>query len=427
MYSAAQVCKHAAFPSMKSAFLLLPLAMALPMQAQNKLPNLRDGTVIEKWASFRQDGPLRVEGRVKLKGISLDLRGPVTVASGAILELEDVQLTVSDPPNSPNGTSGLRCEGPARIIIRRSTMKPEGSAHPIWWLQGELTVDDFQTERSEFHLDHARAQLDNLKIFELEISHSSVVVAHHLRLVFLSTHTGNDDKIEFSDIPADRPFSQRLRMGSQASADLADTTAEFFLLYVHGSSDVRLSHIGRAQLAIAPECQGKLSLPHGQVGSETLPVLVPQPGASNCPFRLRLIDVKADTWDVYAGGNSDLTFTESVIDELTADGKARITVRDSDIYADWLSLKGESQLQVTNSTVGGLRLVGLRPDLATSQVRLSGSSRATFDDVRFDCGVVAAENSTLVIHHPVTSPKYIHRADRAVVRTDPALPVENLD
>jgi hypothetical protein len=308
---------------MKLAFQLLLLAVALPTQAQKTLPELRDGTVIEERADFRHDGPLRIEGRVKLKGMSLDLRGPVTVALGATLELEDVHLRVSDPPHSPNGTSGLRCEGPAKITIRRSTMTAEGSAHPIWGLQGELTVDDFQTENSEFHLDHVRAKLENLNIFELEISHATAVVARHLRLVFLSTHTGEDDKIEFSDIPADRPFSQKLRMGSQASADLADTTVKFFLLYVHGRSDVGLSHIGRAQLAIAPECQGTLSLPHGHLGSESAAVVIPGPGASNCPFRFRLIDVNVDTWDVYAGGKADLKLTGSVIDELTADHKAK--------------------------------------------------------------------------------------------------------
>ena len=418
--------------TLKSTFLLLLLAVALPTPAQKTLPELRDGTVIdgtviEERSDYRHDGPLRIGGRVKLKGISLDLRGPVTVAPGATLELEDVDLRVSDPPHSPNGTSGLRCEGLAKIIVRRSTMVPEGSAHPMWGLRGEVTVDDFQTENSEFHLDHAQAKLENLKIFELEISHASEVVAHHLSLVFLSTHTGENDKIEFSDIPADRPFSQKLHMGSQAMADLSDTTAQFFLLYVHGRSDVRLNHIGRAQLAMAPDCRGTLTLPHGRMGTEKEPVVIPTPGASNCPFRFRLIDVNADTWDVYAGGKADLTFAGSVIDELTADGNAKITVQDSDIYADWLSVGGAARLQVRNSTVGALRLAGTRTDLATSQVRVSGRSRATFDHVRFDCGVVAAEEATLVIQNSVTSPKYIRRSDRSVVRTDPPLPYEDQD
>ena len=404
---------------MKSAFLYLLLTIAFPAGGQETLPALKDGTVIDKKAEFRHDGSLHIAGHVKLKGMSLDLRGPITVASGADLELEDVHIRVSDPPASPNGTSGLRCEGTAKIRISRSTMTAEGGAHPIWWLQGDVAVDDFQTTNSEFHLDHVRAKLENFAIFELEISHSSHVVGRHLRLVFLSTHTGNDDKIEFSDIPADLPFSQKLRMGSLASADLTDARAQFFLVYVHGSSDVRLSRIGRAQLAIAPACQGTLQLPHGAVGSAKTPVIVPEPGVSNCPFQVRLNEVNADSWDVYAGEGADLTFTNSVIDELTANGHARIIVRDSDIYADWLSLDGESELQVYRSTVGAERLARLRPDQATSQVRVNGHSHATFDHVNFDCGVLATENSTTVIRDSVTSPKYIRRADRATVTTDP--------
>ncbi|MCU1269178.1 MAG: hypothetical protein JWN74_472 [Acidobacteriaceae bacterium] len=299
-------------------------------------------------------------------------------------------------------------------------MTTEGSAHPIWWLQGDLLVDDFQTKNSEFHLDHAQATLENFAIFELEISHSSDVLGRHLHLVFLSTHTGDDDKIEFSDIPADQSFLRKLRMGSLASADLTDATAQFFLLYVHGSSDVRLSRIGRAQLAIAPACKGTLKLPHGSVGSTQTPVTIPEPGASNCPFRLQLSEVNVDTWDVYAGGAADLTFTDSVIDELTADGEAKVAVRDSDIYADWLSLAGEAELQVDHSTVGALRLAEQRPDLATSEVRVNNHSHAIFDHVKFDCGVVATGDSSIVIRDSVTSPKYIRRSDRANVKTEPS-------
>src|ERR1035438_5517322 len=149
---------------------------------------------------FRHDGPLLITGRVRLKGISLDLIEAITVASGADLELDDVKIKVSDPPASTNGAGGLRCEGPAKIKIHRSTMTSVGRAHPIWWLQGNVAVDDFQTTNSEFHLDHVRATLENFTIFELEISHASQVVGRHLHLVFLSTHTGNDDKLEFSDI-----------------------------------------------------------------------------------------------------------------------------------------------------------------------------------------------------------------------------------
>jgi hypothetical protein len=155
-------------------------------------------------------------------------------------------------------------------------------------------------------------------------------------------------------------------------------------------------------------------------------VVVPEPGASDCPFRLRLQEVNADTWDVYAGGEAILTFTDSLIDELTADGHAKLTVRNSEIYADWLSLGGDAQLLVDRSTVGAHRLAAQRPDLATSQVRLNGHSQATFDRVRFDCGVMAADDSTTVIRNPVTSPKYIRRSGHATVKTAPLLPVEDL-
>jgi hypothetical protein len=359
-----------------------------------------------------------------MQGIDLDVRGPITVAAGADLEIDDVRIQVSDPPGSANGTSNLRCEGPAKITIRNSKMTATGSAHPIWWLQGAVTVDNFQTVNSEFHLDHVQAQLTNFSIFELEISHSSEVVGKHLRLVFLSTHTADDEHLDFSDIPADRPFSRNLRMGSAAHADLTDTSAQLFLVYVHGKSQVTLNRIGRAQLAMFPRCRGTLTLPHGNVGTAASPIIIPAASASDCPFRFQLSDVNADTWDVYAGGDADLTFTNSVIDELTADGHAKVSVRDSDIYADWLSWAGDAKLKVENSSVGAQRLAGQRPDLATSQVRLGGRSEAIFDHVKFDCGIVASGNSSLVIHDPVISPKYIRQMDAATVRTEPTLPVE---
>lgn len=341
------------------------------------------------------------------------------MAADSDLELDDVHIKVSDPPASPNGTSNLRCAGPAKISIRNSTMTPEAGAHPIWWLKGDIAVNGFQTKNSEFHLDHAQATLENFAIFELEISRASHAVARHLELVFLSTHTGDDDKLEFSDIPADQSFSRKLQMGSLASADLTDTTVHFFLVYVHGSSDVRLNQIGRAQLAIMPACKGMLKLPHGVIGSTITPVTVPEPGASNCPFRLQLGEVNADTWDVYARGNADLTFANSVIDELTAEEQAKLAVRDSEVYADWLSLAGEAQLQVDHSTVGALRLAKERPDLATSEVRIGGHSHAVFDHVNFDCGVVGLGNSSTVIRDSVTSPKYIRQDDRATVKVEP--------
>jgi hypothetical protein len=115
-----------------------------------------------------------------------------------------------------------------------------------------------------------------------------------------------------------------------------------------------------------------------------------------------------------------------VIDELTANGHAKLTVRDSDVYADWLSLGGEAQLQVDHSTIGAQRLAAQRPDLATSQVRMNGHSQATFDHVNFDCGLVAMGNSVTAIRDSVTVPKYIRRSDSATVTTSPILPVEDL-
>jgi hypothetical protein len=398
--------------------------LCLPTLAQKPLPPLKDGTVINEKTSYRHDGPLQIQGLVKIKGINLDLRGPITVSAGAELDLQDVSIRVSDPPTSAYGTSNLRCEGPAKITIRDSKMTAVGSAHPIWWLKGDITVDNFQTVNAEFHLDHVKAHLANFSIFELEISQSSRVIGNHLRLVFLSTHTGEDESLTFSDIPADQPFSRKLQMGSQAEADLTDTSAQLFLLYVHGQSKVDLNRIGRAQLAIFPNCHGTLTLPRGKIGSATSPGIIPDANASDCPFRFRMIDVNADTWDVYAKGNADLTFTKSVIDELTADGTAKVAVRDSDVYADWLSWAGHAKLSIYNSTVGAQRLASQRPDLATSQVRLGGHSEATFDRVKFDCGIVAGGNSSLVIRDPLISPKYIRQMDAASVRTEPTLPVD---
>jgi hypothetical protein len=396
----------------------------VPALAQKRLPPLVDGTVIDQKGAYRQDGPLHIEGKVKISGIDLDLRGPITVAAGANLELDHVKIQVSDPPDSSNGASGLHCAGAATITISNSTMNATGSAHPIWRLQGKLSVDDFQTVNSEFHLEHVQASLTNFSIFELEISNSSEVVGKHLRLVFLSTHTGEDEKLEFSDIPSKKPFSRKLRMGSLAHADLSDTSAELFLVYVHGKSDVALNRIGRAQLAMFPSCRGSLTLPHGMVGSRAAPVIIPDPKASDCPFEFRLAEVNADTWDVYAGAGADLTFTNSVIDELNADHDAKISVRDSEIYADWMSLGGAAKVKVENSTVGAERLAGERPDLATSQIRLSGQAEGRFDRVKFDCGIVAAGTSNLVITDSSKPPKYIRRAEKATVRTDPLLSIE---
>ena len=65
-------------------------------------------------------------------------------------------LVVSDPDGAPNGTGGLRCEGTAPVIVHRSSMALAGSAHPMWFLPGEVEVDGFATPYIDFILDHAQ-------------------------------------------------------------------------------------------------------------------------------------------------------------------------------------------------------------------------------------------------------------------------------
>jgi hypothetical protein len=350
--------------------------------------------------------------------LTLDIRGPIRVAKDATFELDGVKILVSDPLGAQNGTSGLRCEGPARVLVRNSTMEPVGSAHPMWGLQGEVEVDNFQTKNSEFHFNQVRAKLDRLKIFELEISRGSDVVAKHLELVFFSTHTGDDDRLQIDGIPADKPFSRTLNLGSGAKAELHDATVELFLVYVHGKSAVELSHIGRAQLAFFPQCRGSFRLPIGVQGTKDKPAAFPEAGASNCPFRIAMNDVNVDTWDVYTGGDADLTFTDSVIDELILNGHAKVNVWNSELYADWLGVSDDAQLNVESSTVGALRLAVKRPDLATSQARIGGRARAVFSKVRFDCGVVASGQAQVEINGATIPPQYVRRADNATVRVD---------
>src|SRR5207244_1225579 len=134
----------------------------------------------------------------------------------------------------------------------------------MWSLHGEVEVEGFDTTNSEFHLDHAQARLDSLKIFELEISRQSRVTARGLELVFLSTHSANDDHLHFENIPVDRAFTRTLDLGSGAHAELTDARIQFFLLYVHGGTDAALAHMDRVQLAISPECDGTMRLPRGR-------------------------------------------------------------------------------------------------------------------------------------------------------------------
>ena len=398
--------------------LLAPLGLAALALAEQSLPPLHDGIVVSGPGEFRHDGDLFVQGKVTLKQMTLALHGPIRVAADANLELDDVHLVISDPEGAPNGTSGLRCEGPAHIIVRRSTMAPVGSAHPMWGLKGEVDVDGFATTNSEFHLDHAQARLDQLKIFELEISHQSRVTAHGLDLVFLSTHSSDDDRLRFENIPVDRPFSQTLNLGSGARADLNDARIQFFLLYVHGRASAELAHMDRVQLAISPECDGTMRLRRGRLGTAARPALFPDPAQSNCAFRIRLNDVNVDTWDVYAAGHAKLALQDSQIDELVASDHAAIEVRHSDIYADWLAVAGNACINVSDSTVGALRLAAQRPDLATSQVRVTGRGHATFNRVRFDCGIVAEDDAMVSVSRSAAPPKYTRHAGNAVIHTE---------
>ena len=398
--------------------LALSFLISSPLLAQTALPSLHDGAVLSGPGEFRHDGELLVQGRVTLRNLTLHLHGAIRVAEGATLEFENVHLLVSDPAGSPNGTSGLRCEGPARIIIRQSTMAPLGSAHPMWLLKGELDLNGFSTTNSEFHLDHVHARLNELKIFELEISRESRVTAHGLNLVFLSTHSGQDDHLRFENIPVDRAFTRTLDLGSGAQTQLTDTRIQFFLLYLHGRSSADMAHMDRVQLALSPDCEGALRLPNGRLGSASEPSVFPEPHASNCPFRITLNDVNVDTWDVYAGGHTQLTLNDSQIDELIASDHANLTVIKSNVYADWLGVNDDASITIENSTVGALRLAAKRPDLATSQVRVTGRGRASFNGVRFDCGVLAEDNSIVSIKQSVQPPKYTRTSGHAVIQSE---------
>jgi len=394
----------------------LLLLMCSPLFAQTALPSLHDGAVLSGPGEFQHDGELFVQGRVTLRNLTLHLHGPIRVAAGATLVIEDVHLLVSDPAGAPNGVSGLRCEGPAHVIIRQSTMAPVGSAHPMWLLKGDVDVNGFDTTNSEFHLNHVQGQLNELKIFELEISKESQVTAHGLNLVFLSTHSGEDDHLRFENIPVDRAFTRTLDLGSGAHAQLTDARIQFFLLYVHGRSTADLAHMDRVQLALSPDCEGALHLPKGQLGSASEPAVFPAPHASNCPFHISLNNVNVDTWDVYAGGHAKLTLNDSQIDELIAGGHANLTVVKSDVYADWLGVNDDASMTIENSTVGALRLATVRPDLATSQVRVTGRGRASFKKVRFDCGILAEDDSVVSIEQSVQPPKYLKTSGHAVIQ-----------
>lgn len=401
--------------SFRLLILLTPLAISNWSIAERPLPSLHDGDVVSGPGTFRHDGELFVQGKVTLRQMTLALHGPIRVAAGAVLEFDDVHLLVSDPEGAPNGTSGLRCEGPAQIVVRRSTMAPVGSAHPMWQLQGNVDVEGFDTSNSEFHLNRVQARLNQFRIFELEISHESRVVAHDLNLVFLSTQSSDDDHLRFANIPVDRSFTQSLQLGSGAFAELNDTRIQFFLLYLHGHSDASLAHMDRVQLAIFPDCSGKLFLTKGRMGSARAPIVFPNSAHSDCPFHIALNDVNVDTWDVYAAGHARLVLEDSQIDELVASDHAEIDVRDSDLYADWLEISDGASIHVENSTVGALRLASRRADLATSQIRVSGHGRASFSRIRFDCGIVAGDEAAVTISNAVTKPTYMRHSGHSMI------------
>jgi hypothetical protein len=400
--------------------LLCFAAITLPSFAivETPLRPVHDGAVLTGPGEFRHDGELFIQGKVTLRQMTLALHGPIRVSAGAILELDDLHLVVYDPDGAPNGASGLRCEGPAHVIVRHATMAPAGSAHPMWQLQGDVDVDDFATTNSEFHLNHVRARFDRLKIFELEISHQSRVTANGLDLVFLSTHSSDDDHLRFENVPVDRAFTQTIALGSGAHAKLKGTRTQFFLLYMHGRADATLAHMDRVQLAISPECDGTLRLPNGRLGSAAQPAVFPDSKNSNCPFRLPLNDVNVDTWDVYAFGHAHLTLEGSQIDELVANDHAAIEVHNSNVYVDWLAVAGDASVTIENSTVDALSLAAKRPDLATSQIRVSGRGRDNFKRVRFDCGIVALDDAVVSIDRPLKPPKYTRREGNSVVRVN---------
>lgn len=406
--------------SLWAALCLLPWCTTalLAQPAGQPLPGLRDGIRVSGPGTFQHHGTLNVAGSVVLQNMVLELSGPIVVAQGARLELDNVQLVISDAPDAPNGTSGLNCLGAASIAIRHSSMKPVGSAHPMWMIEGRLDVDGFDTLNSEFHLQHTVASVKHLKIFEFEVSHASRVTADDLDVVFLSSHTGTSEAVRFSGIPSEQWFSRRLRLGSGATAEFIHTRAAIFLIYVEGQSRLQMANMGRVQIGLFASCHGSLTLPGGLQGTPTVPANFPDAGTSDCPFRLSLSNVNVDSWDLYASGEANLKLRDSIVDELSGSDHARIEVSKSTLFADWLALSGEASLSVEDSTIGALRLAAQRPDLATSQVRLSGRSRSTFVHDHFDCGIYASDEAHATVLAPVVAPRSIRQIGAAHVVED---------
>ena len=402
------------------AAMLLAAATLPAAAATTPLPPLRNGSVVTGPGQFRHDGPLRIHGNVTLRQMDLDLRGPIQVDAGARLVLDHVHLRISDPPGTPNGTSGLACAGPADIVIRDSQMTPVGAAHPMWELRGRLDVDGFQTLNSEFHLHGVQARLRRLRIFELQVHPGTQLQGDDLDLVFLSDFVASADRLRFSHIPSGQWFSRTLHLGGGAVARLTHARAQIFLVYIQGHGNVALSHLGRVQIALFPHCSGRLHLPRGHLGSAARPAIFPDPKQSDCAFRVSLDDVNVDTWDVYTGGHARLTLDHSYVDELNAFDDAHVTIRNSVLLADWLAIGGHAQVRVSHSRVGALSMVRERPDLATSQVRVTGDARARFGHVRFDCGIYAGDRAHVTIVAPAAPPTYVHREQQASVVMLPA-------
>src|ERR1044071_9633350 len=154
---------------------VLLLSCVAASGAEKPVPALVNGTVVSGPGHFTHDGTLTVQRKVLLSDLDLDVRGPIRVAAGSTLELDNVHLFISYPPKSRNGASGLDCDGPITFKVRNSSMVPVGSAHPMWRLRGRVEIDNFETRNSEFHLNQVNGKLDHLNIFELEVSNGSHV------------------------------------------------------------------------------------------------------------------------------------------------------------------------------------------------------------------------------------------------------------
>ena len=70
--------------------------------------------MINAKTKFRHDGPLSIASKVKLKEISLDLRGPTTLAPGADLELDILHMLAScqRAPGADKGRPAMEKSGP---------------------------------------------------------------------------------------------------------------------------------------------------------------------------------------------------------------------------------------------------------------------------------------------------------------------------